>query len=141
MFKKRERKSIRRMTKKCKPSLFALSRIPLNWHLVAVPNQSRAFGIPVPYVWDFRPKRLGFLSQTLGNRRDDGFVRMALAMLCRSFTFMGHIAHPEKTVRICFKIINFNSYASFSPLFNCFSVTMGPHCSLKTAENMLKNKL
>ena len=38
-------------------------------------------------------------------------------------------------------MINFNPYASFSPLFYCFSVTMGPHYFLKTAENMLKNKL
>ena len=60
---------------------------------------SQTLGIPVPNAWDFCPIRLGFLSQTLGNRWDDSFMRMVRAMLCGSFTFIGHIAHLKKTVK------------------------------------------
>ena len=60
---------------------------------------SQTLGIPVPNAWDFCPIRLGFLSQTLGNRWDDSFMRMVRAMLRRSFTFIGHIAHLKKTVK------------------------------------------
>ena len=86
----------RELTSDCCPD-----SVPNAWDfcLIRLGFLSHTLGISVPYAWDFCPIRLGFLSQTLGNRWDDSFMRMVRAMLCRSFTFIGHIAHLKKTVK------------------------------------------